>query len=34
MHPYKELSLHIESVEDDIAWAVRSGNVSLARQFA
>ena len=34
MHPYEELSLLIESVEDDIARAVRSGNVALARQFA
>ena len=34
MQPYEELSLLIESVEDDIAWAVRLGNVGLARQFA
>ena len=34
MHPYEELNLLIESVEDDIARAVRSGNVALARQFA
>jgi hypothetical protein len=34
MHPYEELSLLIESVEDDLARAVRSGNVALARQFA
>jgi len=34
MQPYEELSLLIESVEDDIARAVRSGNVALARQFA
>ena len=34
MHPYEELSLLIESVEDDIARAVRSGNVVLARKFA
>jgi hypothetical protein len=34
MHPYEELSRLIESVEDDIARAVRSGNVELARQFA
>ncbi len=34
MHPYEELSLLIESVEDEIAKAVRSGNVALARQFA
>ncbi len=34
MHPYEELSLLIESVEDDIARAARSGNVALARQFA
>jgi hypothetical protein len=34
MHPYEELNLLIESVEDDIARAVRSGNVVLARQFA
>ena len=34
MHPYEELSLLIESVEDDIARAIRSGNVALARQFA
>ena len=34
MQPYEELSLLIESVEDDIARAVRSGNVTMARQFA
>ncbi len=34
MHPHEELSLLIESVEDNIARAVRSGNVALARQFA
>jgi hypothetical protein len=34
MQPYEEVSLLIESVEDDIARAVRSGNVALARQFA
>ena len=34
MQPYEELSLLIESVEDDLARAVRSGNVVLARQFA
>jgi hypothetical protein len=34
MQPYEELSLLIESVEDDIARAVRSGNVVLARKFA
>ncbi len=34
MQPYEELSLLIESVEDDIARAARSGNVALARQFA
>jgi hypothetical protein len=34
MQPYEEVSLLIESVEDDIARAVRSGNVVLARQFA
>lgn len=34
MYPYEELSLLIESVEDDIARAIRSGNVALARQFA
>ena len=34
MHPYEELSLLIESVEDDIASAIRAGNVTLARQFA
>jgi len=34
MQPYEELSLLIESVEDDIARAIRSGNVALARQFA
>jgi hypothetical protein len=34
MQPYEEVSLLIESVEDDLARAVRSGNVALARQFA
>ena len=34
MQPHEELSLLIESVEDDIASAIRSGNVALARQFA
>jgi hypothetical protein len=34
MQTYEELSLLIESVEDDLARAVRSGNVVLARQFA
>jgi len=34
VHPYEELSLLIESVEDDLARAVKSGNVVLARQFA
>jgi len=34
MQPYEELSLLIESVEDDIARAIRSGNVTAARQFA
>ena len=34
MHPYEELSMLIESVEDDIARAFRSGDVALARQFA
>jgi hypothetical protein len=34
MQPYEELSLLIESVEDDIAIAIRSGNVTQARQFA
>jgi hypothetical protein len=34
MQPHEELSLLIESVEDDLARAVRSGNVVLARQFA
>ena len=34
MYPYESLSLLIESVEDDIAMAVRSENVALARQFA
>ena len=34
MQPYEELSLLIESVEDDIARAIRSDNVALARQFA
>lgn len=34
MQPYEELSLLIESVEDDIARAIRSGNIALARQFA
>jgi len=33
-HPYEELSLLIESVEDDIARAVRSGNVTASRQLA
>ncbi len=34
MHPYEELSLLIESVEDDLARAVRSGNVAASRQLA
>jgi hypothetical protein len=34
MQPYEELSLLIESVEDDFASAVRSGNVALSRQFS
>ena len=34
MQPYEELSLLIESVEDDIARAVRSGDVAASRQFA
>ena len=34
MQPYEEVSLLIESVEDDIARAVRSGSIALARQFA
>ena len=34
MHPYEELSLLIESVEDDIARAVKSGNVAASRRFA
>jgi hypothetical protein len=34
MRPYEELSLLIESVEDDIARAIWVGNVALARQFA
>ena len=34
MQPYEEVSLLIESIEDDIARAVRSRNVTLARQFA
>jgi len=34
VHPYEELSLLIESVEDDMAIAVRSGNATLARQYA
>ncbi len=34
MQPYEELNLLIESVEDDLARAVRSGNVALARQLA
>ena len=34
MQPYEELSLLIESVEDDLADAVRVGNVALARQYA
>ena len=34
MQPYEELSLLIESIEDDIARAIRAGNVALARQFA
>jgi len=34
MQPYEELSLLIESVEDDIARAIRSGNVTTARQSA
>ncbi len=34
MQPHEELSLLIESVEDDIARAIRTGNVALARQCA
>ena len=34
MQPYEQLSLLIESVEDDLARAIRSGNVALARQCA
>jgi hypothetical protein len=34
MQPYEEVSLLIESVEDDLARAIRSGNFALARQFA
>ena len=34
MHPHEELSLLIESVEDDLARAIRSGNITAARQFA
>jgi hypothetical protein len=34
MQPYEELSLLIEGVEDDLARTIRSGNVTLARQFA
>ena len=34
MQPYEELSLLIESVEDDIASAIRAGNIALARQCA
>ena len=34
MQPYEELSLLIESVEDDLARAIRAGNVALARQYA
>ena len=34
MQPYEELSLLIESVEDDLASAVKVGNVALARQYA
>ena len=34
MQPYEEVSLLIESVEDDLARAIRAGNVALARQFA
>lgn len=34
MQPYEEVSLLIESVEDDLARAIRAGNVTLARQFA
>jgi hypothetical protein len=34
MQPHEELSLLIESVEDDIARAVKTGNVALARQCA
>jgi hypothetical protein len=34
MQPYEELNLLIESVEDDLARAVRSGNVAASRQLA
>jgi hypothetical protein len=34
MHPYEEFSLLIESVEDDLARAVKSGNVAASRRFA
>ena len=34
MQPYEELSLLIESVEDDLARSIRAGNIALARQFA
>src|SRR5215470_16081787 len=34
MQPYEELSLLIESIEDDLARAARSRNVALTRQFA
>jgi hypothetical protein len=34
VQPYEELSLLIESVEDDLASAIRAGNIALARQCA
>ena len=34
MQPYEELSLLIESIEDDLASAVRVGNVAASRQYA
>jgi hypothetical protein len=34
VQPYEELSLLIESVEDDLASAVRAGNIAASRQFA
>jgi hypothetical protein len=34
MHPYEELNLLIESIEDDLARAVRSGDVVASRRFA